>query len=1102
MPIGKTILPFLAVAAAIQAQPYAVASIAGGGPTAGMAATAAFVPGPLGVVWDPLGRFYVSMVFNGRVMRVNQNGVVDMVAGSGRPGDGGLASSPTVRLQPGGLALDRNGNLYLAELTRVRKLEALTGIISTVAGTGIYGFSGDGGLATNASLNSVESIATDSTGNLYIADSGNRRIRKVAAGTGIITTVAGNGTSGFGGDGGQATNATLGERHGIAVDAAGNLFLADFCCSTRIGKISVRKISATTGVITSIVAGGSASVGNFDSTGDRVGSIALDSSGNIFVATNGKVWKVSPSTGAITAWAIASGNPESDLVIASDASGNLLAASFAENVVLRVDGVNASTSTVAGSYTTDPIGNGVLATTAVLRNPVGLALDAAGSIYVGDSAFYSGRVRRIGAGSSIIATIAGNGFGGDGGFAINAQLGGFVFIGNNDTPFLPVAVDPSGNVYIIETGSPGSIADANFRIRMISAQTGIITTIAGGGTLTGGSADGMPAVLANLGAAQDLFIDSANMYLTDGGGQLRKVSLASGVITTVASNLSAGSFDRDASGNVYFTSGDSIGKFTAATGAVATIVGALRNCTAICDPTVFGTYPGAQLGDGATAKNARLNAPQGVKVDRAGNLYIADTGDHRIRFVSAATGVISTIAGVNAAGCSGNSGLATGAVFTSPSKLALDRNGGVYVADPDCGQIFKLIPYSGYVDQATCQTISGWAADLSRPGQSITVSIYDGSTLLTTIAANQPRPDVATALGDNGLHGFSYAVPASLRDGQAHSIHAVFEASGLDIAGSPKTLTCTIGANYTGYIDSSSCAGISGWAADRNRLNQAILASLWDGATQIASATAAASRPDVGAAIGDGGLHGFTLQLPAAYMNGISRTLQVRYETSATVVPGVPIKLTCGSGATNYAGYVDGASCSGINGWAADRNRANQPITVSLWDGAAQIASTTANGPRPDVGSVIGDNGLHGYGLQLPAAYADGASHSLQIRFETSAVQLTGSPRTLTCGSSPANYAGYVDNLGCSTISGWVADRNRLNSSLSVDIYDGATLVTTTPAGGSRSDVGAALGDNGLHGFGLAIPASLKDSKTHTITVHPAGSSAVLAGPQSLTCPQ
>ena len=245
---------------------------------------------------------------------------------------------------------------------------------------------------------------------------------------------------------------------------------------------------------------------------------------------------------------------------------------------------------------------------------------------------------------------------------------------------------------------------------------------------------------------------------------------------------------------------------------------------------------------------------------------------------------------------------------------------------------------------------------------------------------------------------------------------------------------------YVGYADAVSCSGITGWAADRNRLNTAITVTLWDGSTQLATTTANGFRSDIGTFLGDNGLHAFAFPIPAGYSDGVTHSLQVRFETSTTQLGSSPVSIRCGSTATpSYVGYADFVSCSGISGWAADRNRLGVSITVSLWDGTTQLASTSANGLRNDIASLLGDNGLHAFAFPIPAGYSDGNSHSLQVRFETSTTQVGNSPVTFRCGSSaPPNYAGYIDSPGCTNISGWAADRNRLNVSFDVQLYDGA----------------------------------------------------------------
>jgi hypothetical protein len=157
---------------------------------------------------------------------------------------------------------------------------------------------------------------------------------------------------------------------------------------------------------------------------------------------------------------------------------------------------------------------------------------------------------------------------------------------------------------------------------------------------------------------------------------------------------------------------------------------------------------------------------------------------------------------------------------------------------------------------------------------------------------------------------------------------------------------------------------------------------------------------------------------------------------------------------------------------------------------------------RPDVGAFLGDNGLHGFKIPTPDALKTGASHSLHIKFAATATELTGSPATIDCTAATPSYVGYVDSANCTSIAGWAADRNRLNSSITVELYDGATLLLTVPATISRPDVGAFLGDNGLHGFKIPLPASLMTGTAHSVHVKFETSSTDLVGsPASLTCP-
>ena len=254
-----------------------------------------------GVAADAKGNLFITDYMGARILELSTNGSLTTVAGNGNQGfsgDGGPATAAALS-SPAGIAADASGNLFFAELgnVRIRKVSA-NGIITTIAGNGNTGFSGDGGPATAASLNFnsiVVGVAVDASGNVFFADSANNRIRKVSAG-GIITTVAGNGTAGFSGDGGAATEAEMFEPIGVGVDASGDLFFADLVNNR------IRKVSAT-GMMTTVAGSGAFGDCGFSGDGGPATSavlcgpsgVALDASGNLFIADTGnnRIRKVS-----------------------------------------------------------------------------------------------------------------------------------------------------------------------------------------------------------------------------------------------------------------------------------------------------------------------------------------------------------------------------------------------------------------------------------------------------------------------------------------------------------------------------------------------------------------------------------------------------------------------------------------------------------------------------------------------------------------------------------------------------------------------------------------------------------------------------------------
>ncbi|HVA99235.1 MAG TPA: PKD domain-containing protein, partial [Bacteroidia bacterium] len=323
---------------------------------------------------------------------------ITTIAGNGTSadlGDGGAATAAEL-YTPRITAIDGSGNIYILDEVNnvIRKINS-SGIISKFAGNGTASYSGDGSAATAAGLNHPRGVAVDASGNVYIGDYGNNRIREVNYSTGIITTIAGNGTAGFSGDGGAATAAELNNPQGVAVDTYGNVYIADFINSV------IRKVN-TSGIISTIA--GNTTMGYL---GDGSAATAAELSGPVSVAI--------------------------------DASGNVYIGDYNNNVIRKVN-TSGIISTIAGNHVAGYSGDGGAATAAQLFRPAGLAIDNSGNIYFADGG--NSVIRKVNT-SGIISTIAGNhvaGYSGDGGAATAAEL---------QYP-QGVAVDSSGNFYIAD----------------------------------------------------------------------------------------------------------------------------------------------------------------------------------------------------------------------------------------------------------------------------------------------------------------------------------------------------------------------------------------------------------------------------------------------------------------------------------------------------------------------------------------------------------------------------------------------------------------------------------------------------------------------------
>jgi len=331
---------------------YTISTVAGNGTSGssgdGGPASSAELGYPSGVAVDGAGNLFIADTFNARIRKVTPAGAISTVAGNGTrgfTGDGGPATSAELRL-PGGVAVDSVGDLFIADETnnRIRKVTA-AGAISTVAGNGTPGFSGDGGPATSAELFEPGGLAVDSGGNLFIADSMNNRIRKVTP-AGTISTVAGNGVEGFGGDGQPAIVAELNQPNGVAIDSAGNLFIADLA-NNRIRKVT------PAGTISTVAGNGTP---GFSGDGGPATSAELFSP-----------WDV-----------------------AVDGAGNLFIADAFNDCIRKVT-PGGTIGTVAGNGTPGFSGDGGLSTLAELRMPEAVAVDGAGNLFIADTSVVSSK---------------------------------------------------------------------------------------------------------------------------------------------------------------------------------------------------------------------------------------------------------------------------------------------------------------------------------------------------------------------------------------------------------------------------------------------------------------------------------------------------------------------------------------------------------------------------------------------------------------------------------------------------------------------------------------------------------------------------------------
>ena len=735
-------------------------------------AGACLISGPTGVAKDMNGNIYFSELSNNIVRKVNKKtGALSLVAGnttSGFSGDGGAASAAKLNT-PAGVAVDKSGNVYIADQgnARIRKVSTAN-VITTIAGTGTIGFTADGGAATSANIASPLSVAVDTSGNVYFAEQNNHRIRKISA-TGILTTVAGNGSASFSGDGGAATAAGLSYPSGVWVDAAKNVYIAD------AGNNRIRKVN-TSGVI-STIAGSSTTSGY---------------SGDGAAATLAKLY-----------------NPSG---VTTDSLGNVYIADRNNNVVRKVTTAGII-STISGTGTAGYSGDGAAATAARMYFPQALLCDST-NLYIAD--YGNSAVRVIGNCTyhyskptpvnatlnlalcrsssakrldTLLAITDSNASATDiwyikrapahgtlTGFSYSHATTGGSLIPSGlyytpttgysgvDTFFIVVANAGDSSVFYgyVNLATPVSVAVIGGPSTVNIVAPVILTDSISGGTWT--SSNPSIATITSAGILIGVATGTANITysITNGCGTSSSVkaitvgnAVANPSIYSFAGNGVAGytnpmmdvptgslwgpsgiakdpsgmfmyaeQYNQDVNivsrdeytfyrevgpGSGFTPAGVAIDKYS--NKFIADIGNAKITRIGTTSAGVYaGTGTAGFTADGAMATAANIGTPQSIAVDSTGNLYFVESAYNRVRKVTAATGILTTVAGNGSAAFSGDGGAATAACISAPTGVWADRFGNIFIADAGNNRIRK-VNVSGIISTVAGNGTAGFSGD-------------------------------------------------------------------------------------------------------------------------------------------------------------------------------------------------------------------------------------------------------------------------------------------------------------------------------------------------------------------------------------------------------
>ncbi|MES2388083.1 MAG: T9SS type A sorting domain-containing protein [Bacteroidota bacterium] len=753
--------------------------------------TAAMFSAPNNLEFDAAGNLYVADYGNNVIRKITAAGVVSTFAGTGTIGSADGAGNVAQFSSPRDIAIDGAGNIYVAESgnDRIRKITS-AGVVSTFAGS-VSGFAD--GTGTAAKFNNPYGLSVDPAGNVYVADNGNQRIRKITP-AGAVTTLAGNGTAGS--VDGAGTAATFSSPHDVAADQYGNVYVAD-ADNDQIRLITQPQVidtylwsnGAASSTLTATVTGSYTlqivSAGCTSAAGNAVAvtvnnipvtpvitspSTSICGNGNLTLtcsATTGGatyLWSTGETTQAITVTAAGSYSVQTAFPGCTSAQSNVVAVTVNNLAKTPVISAGGTTTFCSGSSVTITPAAEQLATTtysgstagttngnisvARFDAPYGLTFDASGNLYVAD--YGNNQIRKI-TSAGTVSLLAGSTSGGTGYNDATTTAARF----NGPAG---VAVDASGNVFVADFN--------NNAIRKITS-AGVVSTFAGSTAATSGytNANGTSA---RFDRPYNLAFDAAgNLYVAEYGNEVIRKITPAGVVSTFAGTGTAGSADGagnvasfsfprgmavDAAGNVYVSESgnDRIRKITPA-GVVSTFAGSSSG-----------------FADG-TGTAAMFTNPYGISVDDAGNVYVADNGNQRIRKITPA-GVVTTIGGNATAGSADGAG--TTATFNSPRGVCADHYGNVYVADGGNDRI-RLITQPQVIDTYLWSNgASGSTLAASATGsytlQTISAGCTSAASNAIAVTVNTPTPPVITSPATNICGSGSITITAGAVSGATY----------------------------------------------------------------------------------------------------------------------------------------------------------------------------------------------------------------------------------------------------------------------------------------------------------------------------------------------